>query len=160
MGAQRLKIKLHTFHKKTGLTPYMVGKLTGVNKSTVAKYGDGDVIMEKLENAVLVLAKFYGVDWRDPAIVESIEDKDEGEITTQKKRFNIHLHNVHREKGLTVSQVAKLTGVNKHMVQKYVGNGDIITERLESEVLELATFYGVDWRDPSIVEEIEDTDET
>lgn len=74
MRAQRLKIKLHEVHNKTGLTPYMVGKLTGVNKSTVAKYVmHGDVIMEKLENAVLVLAKFYGVDWRDPAIVETIE---------------------------------------------------------------------------------------
>lgn len=77
---QRLKIKLHEVHNKTGFTPYMVGKLTGVNKSTVAKYvSNGDVIMEKLENAVFVLAKFYGVDWRDPAIVEVIEVDDADE---------------------------------------------------------------------------------
>ena len=75
------------------------------------------------------------------------------------QKFKIHLHDLHRESGLTFYRVAKETGLNSNTVQKYVGNGDIITTRLESHVLELAKFYGVDWRDPAIIDVIEVDDE-
>lgn len=71
------------------------------------------------------------------------------------QRFVIKLHQVHRERGLSVYRVAKSTGINKNTVLKYLANGDIIIGRLESHVLELAKFYGVDWRDPAIIDVVE-----
>lgn len=70
-------------------------------------------------------------------------------------KFRIRLHDVHRNSGLTVYRVAKSTGLNSNTLHRYVSNGDIITRRLESHVLELAKFYGVDWRDPAVVDVIE-----
>lgn len=71
------------------------------------------------------------------------------------QKFIIRLHNVHRATGMTVYRVAKLTGMNPNTVGKYVGDGDVITGRLEGAVVQLAKFYGVDWRDPAIIEVIE-----
>lgn len=75
------------------------------------------------------------------------------------RKFKISLHNIHRERGLSVYRVAKISGMNKNTILKYVSNGDVVTERLESAVLDLAAFYGADWRDPSIIEVIEVNDE-
>lgn len=74
-------------------------------------------------------------------------------------KFRIRLHEAHRKSGLTVYRVMKLTGLNSNTIHKYVSNGDVITGRIESHVLELAKFYGVDWRDPDIIEVIEVGDE-
>lgn len=77
------------------------------------------------------------------------------------QRFKIKLNQIHRERGLSVYRVAKETGINKNTVLKYLGNGDVVIGRLESHVLELAKYYNVDWRDPSVIEviEVDESDE-
>lgn len=76
------------------------------------------------------------------------------------KKFKINLHDAHRQSGFTMYRVAKTTGMSHNTIQKYVGNGDVITGRLDGNVLQLAHFYDVDWRDPAIIEVIEVDDET
>lgn len=78
------RIKLKKAHDATGLSPYRVWKLTGVAQNTIRKYVDVDeVIADRIESVVVRLAEFYGVDWRDPEVVEVVqvgEDKDSPEI--------------------------------------------------------------------------------
>lgn len=77
---QRFRVRLQSHHAKTGLTPYKVGKLTHVAQNTVKKYVMRDeVITDSLELAVIALSHFYGVDWRDPAIVEVIEVEEDAD---------------------------------------------------------------------------------
>lgn len=73
----KIIIKLHQAHLKSGLTAYKVAKALGLNEGTVRKYTSGDVTAEFLPNHVLQLVKFYGLDWRDPQIIEVIDSEDE-----------------------------------------------------------------------------------
>lgn len=81
----RFIIKLHQAHLKSGLTAYMVAKELGLNETTVRKYTKGNVKAEFLPNHVLQLVKFYGLDWRDPEIIEVIDGTSEDESTGQLK---------------------------------------------------------------------------
>lgn len=74
----KFRIRLKPVHEKSGMSPYKVWKKTGVAQTTVRKYVDADeVIQTYIPNVVVTLANFYGVDWRDPAIVEVIEEDPE-----------------------------------------------------------------------------------
>ena len=75
----KIIIKLHEAHAKTGLSAYEVAKRLGLNEGTVRKYTSKEVTAEFLPNHVLQLIKFYGLDWRDPSVIEVIEPNDKDE---------------------------------------------------------------------------------
>ncbi|MAU11093.1 MAG: hypothetical protein CL607_14835 [Anaerolineaceae bacterium] len=79
----RFKVYLKDAHDATGLSPYMVGKKTGVSTNTVARYvSENGILTDRIEGVLLALINFYGLDWRDPKVVEIIEDTTEGQEET------------------------------------------------------------------------------
>jgi hypothetical protein len=70
-------IKLAAVHKKSGLSPYAVARATGLNENTVRRYVTEDVPSERIYSHIVTLTDFYGVDWRDPAIIEWVSDSKE-----------------------------------------------------------------------------------
>lgn len=77
----KFKIKLKAAHDKTGLTFYAVAKQTGIASNTVQKYADVDVVIsDYIPTTVIRLAQFYGVDWRDPSVVEIVEEAEEEKL--------------------------------------------------------------------------------
>jgi len=84
MAKPRFIIKLRKAHLKSGLSAYMVAKKLNLNEGTVRKYATQDVEAEFLPNHVLQLIEFYGLDWRDPDVIEVIHDEDEtlGQLKT------------------------------------------------------------------------------
>ena len=80
--AKKFKIKLAEPHEQSGLTAYAVAKSLKLNQNTVRKYVSEDVIAEALYPHVIDLVEFYGLDWRDPNVVEVIEDAPEGQTKT------------------------------------------------------------------------------
>lgn len=78
----KFRIRLKQIHDRTGLSPYAVWKKTGISQTTIRKYVTTDeVVQAYLPDIVVALANFYGVDWRDPSVVEIVED-DLPEIET------------------------------------------------------------------------------
>lgn len=71
----RFLIKLATIHQKSGLTPYAVARKTGLNENTVRRYVTEDVYSERIYSHIVTLTDFYGVNWRDPNIIEWVADK-------------------------------------------------------------------------------------
>ena len=70
-------VRLKEAHDKKGLSPYAVAKQTGVAINTVARYADQDAVVSKhLAVSVIKLCDFYGLDWRDPSVVEVVEDTE------------------------------------------------------------------------------------
>jgi hypothetical protein len=68
-------VRFKAAHDATGLTPYAVSKKTGIAINTVVRYTEVDAVeVANLAPSVIRLAEFYGLDWRDPAVVEVIED--------------------------------------------------------------------------------------
>lgn len=80
MKKPRFLINLKDAHEKSGLTAYAVAKRLNLNESTVRKYATQVVETTELLSHVLLMADFYGVDWHDPAIVQVIEEDDEGQM--------------------------------------------------------------------------------
>jgi len=70
------------------------------------------------------------------------------------KKFLVKLKDVHERSNKTIYRVAKESGVVYNTAKKYLTNW-VETDYLSPEVAQLAEFYGVDWRDPAIVEVIE-----
>lgn len=71
---KQFKVKLRAVHQASGLTAYAVAKLTNVAINTVKRYAENEeVVLAHVPPAVVTLAEFYGVDWRDPKVVEVIE---------------------------------------------------------------------------------------
>lgn len=77
---RRFKVKLKAAHEKTGLSPYAVHKATGIAQNTVRKYVQEEIIVDYIPMTVVALADFYGVDWRDPEVVEVIETDGEAAL--------------------------------------------------------------------------------
>jgi hypothetical protein len=76
-------VKLKKAHDATGLTPYAVSKRTGIAINTVVRYTEADAVeVANLAASVIRLAEFYGLDWRDPAVVEVIEEATDPEDET------------------------------------------------------------------------------
>lgn len=73
----RFLIKLKEPHEKSGLSAYAVAKQLNLNASTVRKFVNNDVVAEFLPDHVLKIIQFYGLDWRDPKVIEIIEAPDE-----------------------------------------------------------------------------------
>lgn len=72
-------IKLAAVHEKSGLSPYAVAKATGLNENTVRRYVTENVPSERIYSHIVALTDFYGVDWRDPNIIEWVSDSEEDE---------------------------------------------------------------------------------
>jgi hypothetical protein len=70
----KFKVKLKSVHKRSGLSYYRVAKDTGLPMNTVIRYAKHDPVVSRLENTFIILCDYYGVDWRDPAVVEVIEE--------------------------------------------------------------------------------------
>lgn len=85
MSRVKFIVRLKSVHDKTGLTAYAVARKVNASENTVRKYVDSDnVVSSSIFGVVIELCNFYGVDWRDPNIVETLiendEDEDEAEI--------------------------------------------------------------------------------
>lgn len=76
-----------------------------------------------------------------------------------KKRFRLHLQAIHKQSGFSVYDVAEALGMSKNTVWKYVRPDVVEFDYLPSTVLDLCEFYGVDWRDKSILEVFEESTE-
>lgn len=75
--AKRFKVRLKAAHDATGLTAYAVWKQTGVAINTVEKYTQQDeLVADYIPATVIRLAEFYGLDWRDPKVIEVVEDPE------------------------------------------------------------------------------------
>lgn len=72
---RRFLIKLKDAHEEKGLTAYAVAKTLNMNWNTVSKYVTAYVETETLPVQVIELTEFYGLDWRDPAVIEVIVDE-------------------------------------------------------------------------------------
>lgn len=70
-------------------------------------------------------------------------------------RVLIKLKDAHEKSGLTAYAVAKELNLNANTVRKYV-NQDNVMQYIPVHVIQLAEFYGVDWRSSEIVEVIEE----
>ncbi len=66
-------------------------------------------------------------------------------------KFRIKLKAAHDKTGLTFYAVAKQTGIASNTVQKYADVDVVISDYIPTTVIRLAQFYGVDWRDPSVL---------
>jgi len=80
----KILVKLKAVHARSGLSQYSIAKDTGISINTVKRYigskaPDAGVEVSYIPIEVIALCKHYGVDWRDPAIVEVIEADDEDE---------------------------------------------------------------------------------
>lgn len=69
------RIRLKEIHDKKGATVYRVAKDTGLSITTVRKYAEAQFVDSTYIPAVVAsLCDYYGVNWRDPLVIEFIED--------------------------------------------------------------------------------------
>ena len=85
MKNPRFLVKLKEPHERSGLSAYEVAKRLGLNAVTVRKWVTNNVEAEFLPDHVLKIVNFYGLDWRDPAVIEVVdvaEDESTGQLKT------------------------------------------------------------------------------
>ena len=71
------KVNLREAHKRSGKSKYQVQQDTGLAYNTIVRYVDSSgVFLKGIPKTVLTLCDYYGVDWRNPEIVELIEDEE------------------------------------------------------------------------------------
>lgn len=70
-------VKLKATHDASGLTAYRVAEETGLSHATVRRYATSNAEVDTIQQAVIILAKFYGVNWRSPEIIEVIAEDPE-----------------------------------------------------------------------------------
>lgn len=76
----KFRIRLKSIHEQRGVTYYRVAKESGVSHNTVQKYAEVEYVdSDILPTAVVALARYYGVPWSSPPLVEVIEVNDEDE---------------------------------------------------------------------------------
>lgn len=86
----RFIVRLRETHIASGLSKYRVARDNNVSDNTVSKYVDEDFVsFGQLPTQVVKLCEYYGVDWRDPTIVEVIDDSSEDELSGQLKEAAI-----------------------------------------------------------------------
>ena len=72
-------------------------------------------------------------------------------------KFKINLQKPHANSGVTPYRVAKDLGISKSTVHRYVDADQVILSKVESVVVEMANYYGVNWID--VVEVVSDDEE-
>lgn len=69
----KFRVKLKAIHDKSGKTAYRVAKEAGVAVNTVTRYiRDEELILDQIETTLAKILEVYGLDWRDPSVVETI----------------------------------------------------------------------------------------
>lgn len=80
-GALKFRVSLKQVHEQTGLTHYAVAKRANVAINTVVRYTEKDVIeLDRIESSLVRLLDAYGLDWRNPAVVEIVDCDENPEI--------------------------------------------------------------------------------
>ena len=79
MKKQLFRIKLKGVHLRHNMTYYAVGKALGINQNTVRKYLSDNVEQSYLPADVARIIEFFGLDWRDPSVVEIVDIEDDEE---------------------------------------------------------------------------------
>jgi len=69
--------------------------------------------------------------------------------------FRIRLKDAHKKKGVTYYRVAKDTGLANNTVIKYADADFVDSPYIPAVVVALCNYYGVSWRDPSVIEFVE-----
>lgn len=72
------------------------------------------------------------------------------------RRFRIRLRGAHQSKGTSVYRVSKDTGIAQNTVRKYIEAPSVIADYIPVTVVRLAEYYGVDWRNPDVIEVVEE----
>jgi len=73
----QFKVKLKPVHEKSGLSKYRVQKDLNLSYNTISRYVDEpEVVVGFISPEVVGMCTYYGVDWRDPAIIELIENEE------------------------------------------------------------------------------------
>jgi len=57
-------------------TIYKIAQKSGASFNTVKKYAAGDIKTPYLTGEVMQLCEYFGLDWRNPAIVEEFTSED------------------------------------------------------------------------------------
>ncbi len=79
----KFRVRLKAIHEATGLTQYAVAKQSGVSINTVVRYTENDeILLDRFEPIVVKLLKFYGLNWRDPDVIEIVNEKGDVEPET------------------------------------------------------------------------------
>ncbi len=73
-------------------------------------------------------------------------------------KFRVRLKAVHEQTGLTHYAVAKRANVAINTVVRYTSADEMVLDRVETSLVRLLAAYGLDWRDSSVVEVVEDDD--
>lgn len=71
-------------------------------------------------------------------------------------KFVVRLKKAHEATGLSPYAVWKNTGVAQNTILKYVATDEVFADRIEMPVIRLAEFYGLNWRDTSVIDVIKD----
>lgn len=71
-----------------------------------------------------------------------------------RKVYRVRLKHLNVE-GLTAYAIAKEVGITQTTVMKYIRDDEVILDTLPISVVNLAAFFGRDWRDSDIVQVIE-----
>lgn len=78
-----------------------------------------------------------------------------------RKTFEVRLKQIHKQHGKSVPDVADALGMSHNTVGRYVNKDFVTVRRLDTTVVLLARYYGVDWKDVvSVVEEITESPES
>ena len=72
-------------------------------------------------------------------------------------RFRVKLQQLHRNAGVTPYRVAKDLGISRSTVHRYIDHDIVEVAKIETNVVRMAEYYGVDWKD--VVEVIDPEEE-
>jgi hypothetical protein len=75
-----------------------------------------------------------------------------------KRSFKVKLQKVHEQADVSGFAVSKAIGASYNTVLKYISNEEVVVDYLHYTVLALCDFYGVDWRDPEIIEVVTESE--
>lgn len=70
-------------------------------------------------------------------------------------KFRVRLGKAHRESGLTQYAVIRDTGINKNTVRRYIRDDEVLVDKIETPLIMLIGFYGLDWHDPAVLDIVE-----
>ena len=87
MAIIKFRVRLKGVHKSTGLSLWAVHKKSGIALNTVKKYVTPEyLVADRIEGALVSLLKFYQLNWRDPAVIEEVEEDGQTKDTASTGR--------------------------------------------------------------------------
>ena len=82
---KRYIVHLKDEHRKRNLTAYAVARDTGLNKNTVRKFLENNVELEYLPAHVITICEYFGLNWKDPNVIEIYDDESPDDEDTDTK---------------------------------------------------------------------------